>query len=199
MEWKSELNLQTKTILTRGSEFLMDWISWSKTWSTKSTTTTSRRPLRRSRKSLRWKRMYLLLQADQRLKQHHEDLPLLAHLQELHLFVKENGPILSQKLVRLSLTQWQKDWLLFFVMVIYLEKKMGRLNSGDYKIIIGTILRTLSIGLIKCGRVTCKEAEATRKYFNIVLTRQDQKLFISELFKVVQDAIPLILHSMTMC
>ena len=72
----------------------MDWTSWSQTWSTKSTTT-SRRPLRRSRKNLRWKRMYLLLQADQRLKQDHEDLPLLAHLQELFLFVKEYGLILN--------------------------------------------------------------------------------------------------------
>ena len=35
MEWKSELNLWTKTILTRGSEFLMAWISWSRTWSNK--------------------------------------------------------------------------------------------------------------------------------------------------------------------
>ena len=53
--------------------------------------------------------MYLLLQADQRLKQDHEDLPLLAHLQELYLSVKDLGLILSQKLIRLSLTQWQKD------------------------------------------------------------------------------------------
>ena len=98
MEWKLELNLSTKTNLTRGSEFLMDWISWSQTWSTKSTTPTSRRPLRRSRKNLRWKRMYLLLQADQRLKQDHGDLRLLAHLHELYLFVKEDGPILNQEL-----------------------------------------------------------------------------------------------------
>ena len=28
MEWKLEFSLQTKTILTRGSEFLMAWISW---------------------------------------------------------------------------------------------------------------------------------------------------------------------------
>ena len=40
----------------------MDWISWSQIWSTKSTTTTSRRPLRRRRKNSRWKRMYSLLQ-----------------------------------------------------------------------------------------------------------------------------------------
>ena len=67
----------------------MAWTSWSQTWSTKNTTTTSRSPLRRSRKKWRWKRMYLLLQADQSLKQYHEDLPLLAHLQELYQFVKK--------------------------------------------------------------------------------------------------------------
>ena len=32
-----------------------------------------------------------------------------------------------------------------------------------------------------------------------VLTRQDKKFFTSELFKVIQDAIPLILHCRTMC
>ena len=50
-------------------------------------------------------------------------------------------------------------------------------------------MRTVSIGLMKCGRAKCKEAEAARKYFNIVLTRQDKKFFISELFKVIQEAI----------
>ena len=39
MEWRSELSLWTKTIQTHGSEFLMAWISWSRTW-----TTTSRKP-----------------------------------------------------------------------------------------------------------------------------------------------------------
>ena len=53
--------------------------------------------------------MYLLLQADQRLKQDHEDLPLLAQLQELYLLVKESGLILSQKLIRVSLTQCQNN------------------------------------------------------------------------------------------
>ena len=37
-------------------------------------------------------------------------------------------------------------------MVIYLEKKMERLNSGDSKIIFGTILSDLNIGLMKSGR-----------------------------------------------
>ena len=69
----------------------MDWTSWSRTWSTKSTTTTCRKPLRLrwSLKNSRWKRMYLLLRADQRPKQNHEDVLLLAHLQELYLSVKD--------------------------------------------------------------------------------------------------------------
>ena len=44
------------------------------------------------------KTIHLILQADQRLKQNHEDLPLLAHLQELDLFAKEYGLILNQEL-----------------------------------------------------------------------------------------------------
>ena len=122
----------TKTILTRGSEFLlMAWTSWSRTWATRRTTATSRRPLRRSRKNSRWKRMNRLLQADQRLKQNQEDLPLLAHLQELYESVKDFGLILRQELNRISLTQCQKHWLLFLVMVHYFEKKMERLKSED--------------------------------------------------------------------
>ena len=37
------------------------------------------------------------------------------------------------------------------------------------------------------------------KDFNFVLTRQEKKFFISELFKVIQDAISLSLHCRTMC
>ena len=96
--------------------------------------------------------MYLLLRVDQRLKQNHEDVLLPAHPQELHLSVKDLGLILSQKIIRLSLTQCQNNWVLFFVMVIYFEKKMERLNSGESKTIFGTILCNLNIGLTKSGR-----------------------------------------------
>ena len=64
--------------------------------------------------------------------------------------------------------------------------------------IFGTNLRILDICLMICGRERWQEAEVTRKDFNIVLTRQGKKFFISELFKVIQDAIPLILHKRTM-
>ena len=53
------------------------------------------------------------------------------------------------------------------------------------------MLTNFNIGLMKSGRAKWQEAEATRKDFNVVLTRQDKKFFISELFKVIQDAISL--------
>ena len=46
----------------------MAWTNWSQTWSTRSTTTTSRRPLKCSSKILRWKRKYLHMQAVQKAK-----------------------------------------------------------------------------------------------------------------------------------
>ena len=46
---------------------------------------------------------------------------------------------------------------------------------------------------MKCGRVKWQEAEETRKDFNIVLIHQDKKFFNSEVFWVIQDAIPLII------
>ena len=55
------------------------------------TTTTSRKPLRRSLKNLRWKHMHLLLRADQRLKQNHNDVLLPAHLQRKYPSGKESG------------------------------------------------------------------------------------------------------------
>ena len=45
---------------------------------------------------------------------------------------------------------------------------------------------------MKSGRAQWQKAEETRKDFNIVLIHQDKKFFISDFFKVIQDAIPLI-------
>ena len=55
--------------------------------------------------------------------------------------------------------------------------------------IFGTDLSILNIGLMKCGRAKWQEAEARIKDFNTGLTRQDEKFFTFELFKVIQDAI----------
>ena len=92
--------------------------------------------------------------------------------------------LLSQQLFRISLTQCLKDRLLFFVMANYLEKKMVRLNSGDQKIIFGANLRTLSIGLMKCGRAEWQEAEDAKKKNQFCADSSRQEIIISELFKV---------------
>ena len=67
----------------------------------------------------------------------------------------------------------RNNWVLFFVTVIYLEKKMERLNSQWHK------------------------EEETRKDFRIVLNIQEQ-FFICELFKDTLDTILVILHYRTM-
>ena len=146
MEWKLELNLWKKTILTRGSEFLMDWTGWSQTWSTKSTTTTSRKPLKRRRKYLRWRRKYLHMQANQRLKQNREDLPLLAHLQELYLFMKEHGLTLNQELnsrrtwsdLILETQRWSSEqiWALSMLVWWNVEEYNGKRRRQQEKISI---------------------------------------------------------------
>ena len=44
-----------------------------------------------------------------RLKQNQEDLPLLADLEGLYLFLKEHGLTLNQELNPIKRTQWRKD------------------------------------------------------------------------------------------
>ena len=143
--------------------------------------------------------MYLLLRADQRLKQNHEDVLLPARLHELYLSVKELGLILSQKIIRLSLTQCQEQLNTLLRHGDLLREENGAIEFWIPKNVFGTDLSTLNIGLMKCGRAKWQEAEATRKDFNIELIRQDKKFFTSEPFKVIQDAIPLVLHFRTMC
>ena len=53
--------------------------------------------------------MCLLLRANERLKQNHEDVLLVAHVQGLCQSVKDLGLVLSQELIRLSLFHCQND------------------------------------------------------------------------------------------
>ena len=106
-EWTLELNLSTKTSLTRKS------FSWIEQVGHR----LDRQRVRRQRAGDLWNEdgnicvedgNICFLQADQRLKQNHEDLPLLAHLQELYPFVKDYGLTLNQELNSIKRTQWQK-------------------------------------------------------------------------------------------
>ena len=71
-------------------------------------------------------------------------------------------------------------------MVVYLEKMMERLNSGELKMIFTNISRIVLIGLTTGGRKAWQEEEGTRKDFSIVLVLQEQ-FCASELFKIIQD------------
>ena len=53
--------------------------------------------------------VFLFLRAERRLKQNHKDVLLSAHLQELYPSGKESALILSQKIIRPSLTQCQNN------------------------------------------------------------------------------------------
>ena len=69
----------------------------------------------------------------------------------------------------------------FFVLVVYFEKMMERLNSGESKNIFTTILCILNIGLMKSGKVLWPNEEETGKDSSIVLILQET-FFTSELF-----------------
>ena len=73
----------------------------------------------------------------------------------------------------------------------------GAIEFWSIKIIFRFFLRILDIGLTKSGRASWQEEEETRKDFSIVPILHE-KFFTSELFKVIQDAILLILHYRTM-
>ena len=119
--------------------------------------------------------MHVLWRADQRLKRNHKDVLLPAHPQKLYLLVKELGPIWTSRIITHRLL-CRRNWSIFFVMGVYFEKTMERLNSGEEKIIFGTNLRILDIGPMKSRRASWQEEEEKRKDFNIVLTRQEQSL-----------------------
>ena len=81
--------------------------------------------------------------------------------------------------------------------LIPLEKMMERFISGELKIVFRNISRSVFIGLTSSGRRAWQEEEETRKDTSTALMLQEQ-LFISELFKDIQDAILLMLLYRTM-
>ena len=125
-ELRSGFCLWTNTILTPGSELLMDQTNLWWIW-----TTTTQKFLKISSKNMRYNWMRRILQADQRPKQNHREENLPALPQEPYLLGKELGPMLNHNIIHSPIIQYRRNWSIFFVMVVYLEKTMERLNSGD--------------------------------------------------------------------
>ena len=82
-------------------------------------------------------------------------------------------------------------------MEVHIEKMMEQLNSGESKTIFKNMSCIVIIGLATSGRAAWQEEEETRKDTSIVLLRQEQ-FCISEQFKVIQDAVSMILLYRTM-
>ena len=196
MEWKSELSVWTKTILTHRSEFLMAWINWSRTWATRRTMTTSRKPQKCSSKNMRWIWMRVILHADQSLQQNHKDVLLPAQktvpIGERtwnDIEPQDHSPIdypVSKQLINLlrhgNLAREDDGAIEFWRLQDYLRNDFIQSQHwSDEK-----------------WKNTTVKGGGNKKNFNIVLILQE-KFFTSELFKVIQDAIPLILHCRTMC
>ena len=74
---------------------------------------------------------------------------------------------------------------------------MEQLNSGESKTIFKNISCMVIIGLTTSGRKVWHEEEETRKDTSTVLNPQEQSC-TSELFKVIQDAVSLILPYRTL-
>ena len=202
IEWRNPSHIShdnsSHTILTRGSEFLMDWTSWSQTWST-NTTTTSRKPLRRRLNYSRWKRNVFAFASQSKAKAKPR---------------RSSTAYSSTRTVPICERFWtdiepgtyshiafpvSKRLSTLFVMVIYLTRE----DDG-------------AIEFWRCGQKTLQVWEfSTLVWWNVeeqngrrrrqeekisilYWLHQDKKFFISELFKVIQDAIPLILHYRTM-
>ena len=129
MEWKLKVNLQTKTIRTRGSGIshglnkLVTDLSNNKEDDNNEQETSEMQF-----NDFALKTNVHAFASRTKAEQNHRYVLLPTHPQELYPSWKELG--LSQKIIRPSLTQCQNR-VLFFVMVIYLEKKMERLNSGE--------------------------------------------------------------------
>ena len=132
--------------------------------------------------------MYLLLRADQRPKQNHEDVLLPAHPQELYLSVKD-----------LELILCQKNYL--FIAYPVSKQQSTLLRHGD--------LPREEDGAIEFWRLK----DYLRNEFEHSQHLSDEmwksrmaggggnkkRFFTSERFKVIQGAISLILHYRTMC
>ena len=143
--------------------------------------------LRCSSKNMRWRRMYLLFRAEQWPQQNHEDEFLFVQVQEVYLFVKDLGVILSQKLIRLSLYPVSKQLSTLLRHGHPLREENGAIEFSRLQDYLG-----------KCGRAKWQEAEVMRKDFNSVMIRQDKKSCLRA-FQGRAGANTLILHYKTLC
>ena len=79
----------------------------------------------------------MVLHADRRPKQNHNDENLPALPKEPYLLGKELGQMLNQENIHSPIMRCRRNHFMFFVMETYLEKMMEQLNSGEPEMIFG--------------------------------------------------------------
>ena len=169
--------------------------NWSQTWATtRRKTTTSRKPLKCSSKILSWKRMYLLFASRSKAK------------------TKPQKTYFCQ-LIHKNCMNWGKNLDRYWTTRLFAHR-LSSVKTTEYSSSSwwSTSRRRWSDWILEVKGVSSepfcaistfveeyngKEAEATRKDFNLVLTHQDKKFFNSELFEGTQDVISLIFHYRT--
>ena len=104
-------SVNTKAILTRGSEFVIAWISWSRTSATRRTTTTSRKPLRLQFEDCALKTNVLAFASRSKgqSKKKNEDISCQLIHKKLYPLGKELGVVLNHKIIRPSMIQVSKQ------------------------------------------------------------------------------------------
>ena len=115
----------------------MDWTSWSQTWAEDDDNEQETSEMKSEEFAL--KTNALVLRADQRPKQNHKDEILPALPERPYLLGKEFGPMLNQENIQSRIMKCRRNQFIFFVMEVYIEKTMERLNSGESKTIWGTV------------------------------------------------------------
>ena len=140
--------------------------------------------------------MHVPLQADRRPMRNHEDMLLPAHPQKLYLLGKEIVPILNHKDYSLNDYSVSKK-------LINLLRHGSLLRQDDGAIEFWRIKDYLQNHFVHSRhwsdekwKSSMARGEGNKNNFSIVLILQE-KIFTSELFKVIQDAILLILHYRT--
>ena len=87
--------------------------------------------------------------------------------------------------------------MFFVILNKYNEKRMERFISGELETIFRINFHKYFIGLTIDGQHAWQQEEEQKRDSSTALMIQEQ-LFISELFKDIQDVISLILHYRTM-
>ena len=119
----------------------------------------NRKLQRCSPKNMRWDWMHVLLRADQRLKHNHKDVFSASSSTKTIPIGERTWTDVEPQDYSPPIIQCRRNWSIFFVMVVFFEKMMERLNSGDEKI----IFRTIIIVLTTSGRNAWQDEEEKRK------------------------------------